>query len=93
MCCSSSKLGQGLAPGTLQVLVRGETTTALQGPGQHHLSSMLCTHLHAHDSFCRNSNVQAVHMYLRSTGFQGDGKPFEIQGLIQGLQKELGVSR
>ena len=93
MCCSSSKFCQGLVPNALQVLVRSEIPTALQGPGQHHLGPMFCTDLNGHSSFCRNSDVRAVHMYFRSTGFQGDRKPLQIEGLIPRLQQELGLGR
>jgi hypothetical protein len=91
MRCSTSKLCQGHAPGTLQGLLRVEFIIALEGPGKDHFGSMVSRELHGEGCLCIPLEVQGIHVHLSCSRLQGACESQELQVLVVGFQEEFGV--
>jgi hypothetical protein len=91
MCCASLQLRQGPNPGSLQSVLVEELFIALEAPGEDHLGTMVSNKLEGQSRFSIDLVVQAEHVHLICSRFQGAHESPKLEVLVVGLQEELGV--
>ena len=89
MCCSACQVGQVLVEGTLHAFAIQELLVAIQGPGQHHFSSLLGRGLRDHGYLGIALALQLERMHVRSFRLDRTFESNDLQLRIPSLQQEL----